>query len=71
MPAPIITGPKTIGVLITWAQHSLVTAGSTNASQEALWLLAYALGMKHHELASQRDQTVSGEGLVRAESVVS
>ncbi|HWV44795.1 MAG TPA: peptide chain release factor N(5)-glutamine methyltransferase [Nitrospira sp.] len=71
MPAPIITGPKTIGVLITWAQHSLVTAGSTNASQEALWLLAYALGMKHHELASRRDQTVSGEGLVRAESVVS
>ncbi|HWF60521.1 MAG TPA: peptide chain release factor N(5)-glutamine methyltransferase [Nitrospira sp.] len=63
--------PKTIGMLITWAQHSLDASGSMNAAQEALWLLAYALGMKHHELASRRDQAVSGEGLVRAESVVS
>ncbi|MGE3977161.1 MAG: peptide chain release factor N(5)-glutamine methyltransferase [Nitrospira sp.] len=63
--------PKTIGMLITWAQHSLGTSGSTNASQEALWLLAYALGMKHHELASRRDRAVSGEELVRAESVIS
>lgn len=58
-------------MLITWAQRALDTSGSTNASQEALWLLAYALGMKHHELASRRDHAVSGEGLARAESVVS
>ena len=71
MPAPITADSKTIGMLITWGQRSLDTSGSTNASQEALWLLAYALGMKHHELASRRDEVVSGEGLVRAESVIS
>ncbi|HEY5932341.1 MAG TPA: peptide chain release factor N(5)-glutamine methyltransferase [Nitrospira sp.] len=71
MPAPITADPKTIGALITWAHRALDTSGSTNASQEALWLLAYAFGMKHHELASRRDQAVSGEGLARAESVVS
>lgn len=58
-------------MLITWAQRSLDGAGSTNASQEALWLLAYALGMEHHELASRRDEAVPSEGLVRAESMVS
>ena len=58
-------------MLITWSQRSLNTSGSTNASQEALWLLAYALGMKHHELASRKDQAVSGEELVRAKAVIS
>ena len=71
MAVPITADPKTIGMLLTWAQRALDSSGSTNASQEALWLLAYAFGMKHHELASRRDQTVSAEGLVRAESVVS
>lgn len=71
MPAPITADSKTIGMLIAWGQYSLDTSGSTNASQEVLWLLAYALGMKHHELASRRDEVVSGEGLVRAESVIS
>jgi release factor glutamine methyltransferase len=71
MTAPIAADSTTIGMLITWAQRSLDTSGSMNASQEALWLLAHALGMKHHELASRREQVVSGEGLARAESVVS
>lgn len=71
MSAPITADPKTIGMLITWAQHALATSGSTNAPQEALWLLAYALGRSHHELISQRDHALSGEELVRAESVVS
>jgi release factor glutamine methyltransferase len=71
MTVPTTADPKTIGTLITWAQRSLDTSGSSNAPQEALWLLAYALGMKHHELASRRDQAVSDEGLARAESVVS
>lgn len=71
MAVPITADPRTIGTLITWAQRSLDRSGSTNASQEALWLLAYAFGMKHHELASRRDQAVSAEGLVRAESIVS
>ena len=71
MAVPITADPKTIGMLLTWAQRTLDKSGSTNASQEALWLLAYAFGMKHHELASRRDQAVSDEGLARAESVVS
>jgi len=71
MAVPITADPKTIGMLLTWAQRSLDNSGSTNASQEALWLLAYVFGMKHHELVSRRDQTVSEEGLARAESVVS
>lgn len=71
MTPPMTADSRTIGRLIAWAQRSLDTFGSTNASQEALWLLAYAFGMKHHELASRRDQAVSREGLVRAESVVS
>ena len=62
---------RTIGHLLAWAQRALETAGSTNASQEALWLMAYAFGMKHHELASRREQAVSGEGLACAESVIS
>ena len=60
MHVPITAGPKTIGMLITWAQRALDTSGSTNVSQETLWLLAYALGMKHHEVASRKDQVVSG-----------
>ncbi|HSA87663.1 MAG TPA: peptide chain release factor N(5)-glutamine methyltransferase [Nitrospira sp.] len=71
MTAPIAADSTTIGMLITWANRSLDTSGSMNVSQEALWLLAHALGMKHHELASRREQVVSGEGLARAESVVS
>lgn len=71
MVVPITADPKTIGMVLTWAQRSLERAGSTNASQEALWLLAFACGMKHHELVSRRDQAVSAEGLARAESVVS
>ena len=71
MSPPVTTDPKTIGMLITWAQRSLETCGSTNVSQEALWLLAHALGMTHHELMSRRDQAVSGEERVRVESVIS
>lgn len=71
MLSPITADPKTIAVLMTWAQRSLDAAGSTNASQEAFWLLAFALGMKHHELASRTDQAVSDEGLARVESIVS
>jgi release factor glutamine methyltransferase len=71
MTVPITADSKTIGMLIAWVQRSLDTAGLTNASQEALWLLAYALRMKHHELASRRDQVVSNEELARAGSVVS
>jgi release factor glutamine methyltransferase len=71
MTAPMTADSRTIGHLLAWAQCALDTAGSTNASQEALWLMAHAFGMKHHELASRREQAVSGEALARAESMIS
>ncbi len=71
MTVPTTADPKTIGALITWAQGSLHASGSTNTSQEALWLLAYALEMKQHELVSRRDHAVSREELAQAESVIS
>lgn len=70
MTSPLTANSRTIGQLLAWAQGSLDTAGATNAYQEALWLLAYAFGMKHHELTSRRDEAVSSEGRARAESVV-
>ena len=70
MAAPITASPKTIGSLITWAQGALETSEAANASQEALWLLAHALRLKHHELASRREQEVPIDEWVRAESVV-
>lgn len=70
MTSPFTANSRTIGQLLAWAQGSLDTAGARNAYQEALWLLAYAFGMKHHELTSRRDEAVSSEGCARAESVV-
>ncbi len=71
MTAPITAPPKTIGLLIIWAQRTLEISGSTNASQEAVWLLAHALGLKHHELASRGEQEVSADEWARVESVIS
>jgi release factor glutamine methyltransferase len=45
-------------------------AGVANAVQESRWLLAYALEMKHHELASRSEQSVTVEQLARVRSVV-
>ena len=70
MAAPITASPKTIGSLIVWAQCALEASGATNASQEALWLLAHALGLKHHELASRKEQEVPEGEWTRVESVV-
>ncbi len=61
---------QTVGKLLVNAQQMLEGAGIANAVQEARWLLAYALGMKHHELASRTEQPVTAEQLVRALSLV-
>lgn len=61
---------QAVGKLVASAQQLLERAGIPNAVQEARWLLAYALEMKHHELASRSDQPVTAEQLARVISVV-
>ena len=62
---------KTIGALVAWARRSLDHAGVDNATQEALWLLAYALGRQNHCLTSEAESPVSAQVWARAESLVS
>jgi len=71
MTAPLTTDPKTIGMLIAWAQRSLNESGTTNTAQETRWLLAHALGVEQHELASRMEQPVTAEDQARVESVIS
>jgi release factor glutamine methyltransferase len=61
---------QAVGKLLVNAQQMLEAAGIANATQEARWLLAYALEMKHHELASRTEQSVTAEQLARVMSVV-
>lgn len=61
---------RTVGKLLVNAQQMLEGAGIANAVQEARWLLAYALEMKHHELASRTEQSVTEEQLARVLSLV-
>jgi release factor glutamine methyltransferase len=61
---------QAVGKLLASAQHILERAGIANAAQEARWLLAYALEMKHHELVSRSEQPVTAEQLARVMSVV-
>lgn len=61
---------QVLGQLLTGARQILEGAGIANAAQEARWLLAYALEMKHHELASRTEQSVTTEQLARVMSVV-
>jgi len=63
--------PKTVGTLLAWARRSLDSTGTTNAAQEALWLLAFALEMEHHALVSRTEQAVTAEQLARAKTLVS
>lgn len=63
--------PKTVGELVAWARRSLDTAGTPNVAQETLWLLASALEMEHHALASRTEEPVSVEQLAHAKTLVS
>ncbi|OYT18699.1 MAG: protein-(glutamine-N5) methyltransferase, release factor-specific [Nitrospira sp. UW-LDO-01] len=65
-----MSDPQAVGKLLVNAQQILEGAGIANAAQEARWLLAYALEMKHHELASRAEQSVTTEQLARVMSVV-
>ncbi|HSA62284.1 MAG TPA: peptide chain release factor N(5)-glutamine methyltransferase [Nitrospiraceae bacterium] len=61
---------KTVGSLVARARRSLDQAGLENAAQETLWLLAHALGLQRHHLASKAEQPVSNELWARAELLV-
>ena len=61
---------QVVGQLLTSARQILEGAGIANAAQDARWLLAYALEMKHHELASRTERSVTTEQLARVMSVV-
>lgn len=61
---------QAIGKLLASAQQTLECAGIANAAQEARWLLAFALEMKHHELVSRSEQPVTAEQLTRVLSVL-
>jgi release factor glutamine methyltransferase len=71
MTAPLTKAPKTIGMLIAWAHSSLNESGTTNTAQETRWLLAHALGVEQHVLASRMEQPVTTEDQARVESVIS
>ncbi|MDK2742292.1 MAG: peptide chain release factor N(5)-glutamine methyltransferase [Nitrospira sp. BO4] len=62
---------KTVGTLMAWTRQALDHSGTTNSAQEAVWLLAHALSMEHHQLASRVEQPVTPDQLARAEALVS
>lgn len=66
----MVEDPKTVGELLAWARRSLDEAGTANVAQETLWLLASALKMEHHVLASRTEQPVTEEQLSCAKTVV-
>jgi release factor glutamine methyltransferase len=71
MVVPSMAESRTIGALVARARQVLEQAGIENAAQEALWLVAEALGLESHQMASQAEQPVIDERWTRAESLVS
>lgn len=61
---------QAIGTLLANAQQILECAGIVNAAQEARWLVAYALALKHHELATRSELSLTAEQFARVMSVV-
>ncbi|MDH5642279.1 MAG: peptide chain release factor N(5)-glutamine methyltransferase, partial [Nitrospira sp.] len=62
---------KTIEKLLAWAKQSLERAGVENAAQQSRWLVAHALGVEQHHLASKAEQPVADGAGAQAESLVS
>ncbi|MBL8075102.1 MAG: peptide chain release factor N(5)-glutamine methyltransferase [Nitrospira sp.] len=61
---------QAIGTLLANAQQILEYAGIANAAQEARWLVAYALALKHHELATRSELLLTAEQFARVMSVL-
>lgn len=70
MTALVMPELKTVGALAVWARQSLVQAGISNAAQEAMWLLAHALGARSHQLVSEAERPVSSAARTRAEILI-
>lgn len=66
-----MTESSTIGALLAWAKQALEQAGVENASQESRWLVAHALGLEQHHLASKAEQPVADGMRVQVEALVS
>lgn len=66
-----MTESSTIGALLAWAKQALEQAGVENASQESRWLVAHALGLEQHHLASKAEQPVADGMRVQVKALVS
>jgi len=66
-----MTESSTIGALLAWAKQALEQAGVENASQESRWLVAHALGLEQHHLASKAEQPVADGMRMQVEALVS
>lgn len=62
--------PKTVGGLLSWARLALQDAKVGNPSQEASWLVAFALGVQSHQLVTDAEQPVSVDRWRLAETLI-
>ncbi|MBH0179023.1 MAG: peptide chain release factor N(5)-glutamine methyltransferase [Nitrospira sp.] len=62
---------KTIEALVVWIRHALEQAGVETAAQESRWLVAHALELESHHLASKAQEPVSAEQWAQAVSLAS
>jgi len=62
---------KTIEALVVWVRRTLEQAGVETAAQESRWLVAHALGLESHHLASKAQEPVSAEQWAHAVSLAS
>jgi release factor glutamine methyltransferase len=62
---------KTIEALTVWIRRTLEQAGVETAAQESRWLVAHALGLESHHLASKAPEQVSVEQWAHAVSLAS
>ena len=62
---------KTIEALVGGVRHALEQAGVETAVQESRWLVAHALGLESHHLASKAQEPVSAEQWAHAVSLAS
>ncbi len=65
-----MTESNTIGAFLAWARQALEQAGVETAAQESRWLVAHALGLEQHQLASRAEQPVPGDRRAQAEALV-
>lgn len=62
---------RTIEALVVWVRRTLEQAGVETAAQESRWLVAHALGLESHHLASKAQEPVSAEQWAHAVSLAS